>query len=87
MSFYLPAMLMGVSYEACVECMRMPRKRRRHPVASEEPYLSLNVHPTAEVLSQKRAAWVYDRLDVRYSSTSQFRTVPDSSRSLMVRLI
>ena len=86
MSLSSPAMLMGVRFEACVACMKMPRKRRRRPAASEDPTLSLNSHPTAEVLSKKRAVWVFDSLDVRHSSASQFRTSPASLRSLMMRV-
>ena len=84
MSFSLPAMMMGVRCEACVACMCMPRKRRRRIDANEDPDISLNAHSTAKVLSQKRAAWVFDSLDVRHSSASQFRTSPVSSRSFMV---
>ena len=77
---------MEVRCEACVACMQMPRKWRRRPVDSEDPNLILNSHPTAEVLYQKRAVWVLDSLDVRHSSASQFRTIPASSRSFMVRV-
>ena len=86
MSFYSPVMLMGVMCEACATWMRMPRKRRRRPDASEDPNLSLNIHLTAEVLSQKRSVWVFDRLYVRHSSASQFRTSPSRSRPLMVKV-
>ena len=86
MSLSLPAMLMGVRFEAYVACIRMPRKRRRRPDDSEDPDLSLNAHPTAEVLSQNRAAWIFGSLDVRHSSASQFRTSPARSRSLILRV-
>ena len=72
--------------ESCVACIQMNRKRRRRPDASENPDIILNIHPTAEVLSQERAAWVFDRLDVRHSSASQFITIPARSRSLVVRV-
>ena len=86
MSLSSPAMLMGVGYEACVAWMRMPRKRRISPAASEDPDITLLVHPTSEVLLRKRDVWVFDILDVRSSSTSQLITIPDSSISLMVRV-
>ena len=79
-------MLMGVRCKACVVWVRMTRKRRIRTDASEEPDLSLIVHPTSEVLSQKRAAWVFYRLDVRHYSASQLITSPASSRLLMVRV-
>ena len=82
----LPAMLMGVRCEACVACMRMPRKHRRRPAANEDPDFSLNNHPTAKVLLQNRSAWVFDSLDVKHSSASQFRTSPAILRLLMVRV-
>ena len=52
-------------------------KHRRRPAAREEPDLSLIVHPTVKVLSQKRAAWVFARLGVSYYGDSQLRTSPD----------
>ena len=78
MSLSSSNIIMGVRCEACVACMCMLSKRRRRPAASEDPNLSLNVHPTAEVLSQNRAAWVFYRLDVKHYSAIQFRTIPDS---------
>ena len=84
MSLSLPNILMGLRFEAFVACIRMPRKQRRSPAASEESDLILNVHPTAEVLSQKRAAWVFGILDMRHFSASQFRTSPAKSRPFMV---
>ena len=80
-------MIMGVMCEAFVVFMCITRKQRRRPTASEDTDISLNAHPTAEVLSQKRSAWVFDSLDVRNSSTSQFITSLTRSRSLMVRVI
>ena len=64
----------------------MSRKQRIHPDASDDTELILNVHPTSKVLSQKRDEWVFDRLYVRYSSASQFRTSPSRSRSLVARV-
>ena len=84
MSLSLPDMMMGVECEACAACVCMPRKRRRCPAASEDANLSLNAHPTAKLLLQKRAAWVFDSFYVSNSSASHFRTSPDISRSLMV---
>ena len=81
-----PDILMGVMCEAFVAWMRIPRKRRRRPAASDYPDITFNVHPTAEVLSQKRSAWVFDRLDVRHSSAIQLRTIPARLVLLMVRL-
>ena len=78
------AIMMGMRCEACVACMSIPRKRRRRPAASEDPDHSLNYHPTAEVLFQKRSVWVFDSLDVSHSSASQFRISPARSRPLMV---
>ena len=86
MSLSLPSIMMGVRGESCVACMRMPRKSRRLPAASEGPNINLNAHPTAEVLLHNRAAWVFDSLDVRNSSASQFITSPSRSRLLMVRV-
>ena len=86
MSLSLTAMLMGARYESCAAWMRMPRKRRRRTAARNYPDISLNVHPTAKVLSQKRDAWVFDILDVRHSSARKFRTSPARSISLMVRV-
>ena len=83
-SLSLPAMMMGVKCEACVACMCMPRKRSRRTADSDDPNLSLNAHPTAKLLLQKRATWVFDSLYVSNSSASQFRTNPAISRSLMV---
>ena len=74
------AIMMGMRCEACVACMSMPRKQKRRPADIEDSDLSLNAQPTAEVLSQKRAAWVFDILDVRHSSAIQFRTSPARSR-------
>ena len=62
----------------------MPRKQRRRPATSEDPDIILNVQPTAEVSSHTRAAWVFDKLDVRHTIASQFRTSPARSRLLMV---
>ena len=64
----------------------MPRKRRRRPAAREEPNCSLKVHPISEVLSQKRATWVWARLEVMYYSTIQLRTRPARYILLMVRV-
>ena len=86
MSLSCPAILMGVRCEACVLWVRMPRKCRRSHVAREEPYISLILHPTAEVLSQKRSAWLFYRLDVSHSSARKLRTSPSSLIPLMVRL-
>ena len=69
MSLSSPDILMGLRFEAFVAWIRMPRKQRRSPAASEESDLILNVHPTVEVLSQKRAAWVFGILDSRLSRT------------------
>ena len=66
--------------------MHIPKNQRIRPAAREEPDLSLIFHPTVKVLSQKRAAWVHDRLGVSYYSASQLRNSPDSSISLMVRV-
>ena len=85
-SLYYPDIMMGLRCEDCVTWMQMPKKRRIRPDAREEPDISLLVHPTSEVLSQKRAAWVFYRLDVRHYSASQLRTSPASSRLLMVRV-
>ena len=78
---------MDVRCDAFVACMRMPNKRRRCPAAREEPDKRLNVHPTAEVLSQKRAAWVWARLEVMHSSASQLRTIPDRSIIFMASVL
>ena len=80
MSLSLPDMLMSVRYEPCVACTNMPRKRIRRTEVSKYPDLSLNAHPTAKVLLQKRDVWVFDILDVRHSSAIQFRTSPSSLR-------
>ena len=85
-SLYSPDILMGVRRDAFFACMRMPRKKRRYLAAREESDLSLILHPTAEVLSQKRAEWVFGRLYVRHSSASQLRTRSDSLISFMVRV-
>ena len=79
-------MLMGARCESCVAWMRMPRKRRRHTNAWEKPDLSLIFQPTSKVLSQKRVVWVFARLDVRHSSARQLKTIPASSRSLIVMM-
>ena len=86
MSLSLPDIMMGVRCEACVACMRITRKQRRRPATSEDPDISLNVHPTDKLLSQKRAAWVFDILDVRHSSARQFITSPARLRSLILRV-
>ena len=86
MSLYLPDILMVVRCEACAALMHMPRKRRRCPAASDDPDLSLNFHPTAEVLSQKRAVWVFYRLDVRHSIIIQLKTSHAIWRSFIVRV-
>ena len=83
-SFSSPDIMMGVRCEACFAWMLIPRKRSRRPDDSEDSDLILNDHRTAEVLLHKRAVWVFDRLDVRHSIASQFRTSPFSSRLLMV---
>ena len=64
----------------------MPKKQRKHTDASKEPYLSLNIHFTAEVLLQKRSARVWARLEVMHFSASQLGTRPASSISFMVRV-
>ena len=56
--------------------------RGGRPTASEESNISLNVHPTTEVLLQKRVAWVFDILDVRHSSASQFFELTLSTRGI-----
>ena len=64
MSFSYPDILMGVRCDTCVSCMRMPIKCRRCPTSREKPDLILIVHLIAEVLSQKKAVWVWERLGV-----------------------
>ena len=73
--------------ESCVACIQMNRKRRRRPDAREEPDLRLIVHPTAKVLSQSMAAWLFTSLDVRHSSASQLRTSSASSILFMIKVI
>ena len=85
-SLYYPDIMMGLRCEDCVTWMQMPKKRRIRPDAREEPDISLLVHPTSEVLSQKRNVWIFARLDVRRSISSQLRSIPASSRSLMIRV-
>ena len=78
MSLSSPAILMGVRCDACVLWIRMSRKRRIRPTAREEPDLRLIFHPTTEMLSQNRAAWVCARLDVMHYSSRQLRpALPD----------
>ena len=64
----------------------MPRERMRSTSAREEPDIILIVHPTTEVLSQKRAEWLWVRLDVMNSSASQLITIPVNLSLLMVRV-
>ena len=73
-------MMMGGRCEACAAWMCMPRKRSRRPAAREEPDLSLIVHPITKVLSQKRSAWIFDKLDVRHYSAIHLITSPAISR-------
>ena len=86
MSLSYTDIMMGVRCDNCVAWMRMPRKWRRRPASREKPDLILIVHLTAEVLSQKKAAWVWERLGVIHSSTIQFLTSPFISRLSMVRV-
>ena len=86
MSLSFTDILVCMRRESCVAWMRIPMKHRRRTAAREETDLSLIVHPTVKVLSQKRAAWVFAWVDVRYYSTIQLRTSPERSISLMVRV-
>ena len=61
---------MGMRCDAFVVLMYMHRKRKRCPAAKEEPDRNLNVHPSSEVLLQKRDAWLLVRLEVIHSSAS-----------------
>ena len=83
-SFYSPDILVGVICGDFVAWMHMPRKRRSSPITRYEPDRSLNVHPTDEVLSQNRDAWLRERLEVIHSIASQLRTGPSRLISCMV---
>ena len=77
---------MGMRCDAFSACMSMSKKQKRCSDAKEEPDSSLNVHPAAEVLSQKRDAWLWVRLEVMHYSAIRLRTRPARLISFILRV-
>jgi len=84
-SFRTPAIDRLCSGEDLVTCMRSARARMRWAAMVEAELLSLYVQLTADALSQKMAMdWCCRDIGDILSSTSQCRSMPAISRSLMV---
>ena len=85
MSFNTPAMPSEWRGDALLTCIRMLSTRNRCDAMSDEELLSLYVHCTADALSQKIATERCLRdVGVMCSSTSQCKSIPAISKSLMV---
>ena len=83
-ALYYPEMLMGVREKALRLYCLSSKKRSGRAVGINVEVIPLYAHNTADVLSQNLPMWLNFRSPMIYSSTSDHKTSPANSRSLMV---